>query len=75
VAGVTGRYFADCNEALPSSAATSNHEAARLWHMSEAMIDCRKTRCSQHQHDNSIPMLCLAQAGASDGERSNQLTK
>jgi hypothetical protein len=75
VAGVTGRYFADCNEALPSSAATSNHEAARLWHMSEAMIDCRKTRCSQHQHDNSIPMLCPAQAGASDGERSNQLTK
>ncbi|GJN09313.1 hypothetical protein PR202_ga27310 [Eleusine coracana subsp. coracana] len=40
VAGVTGRYFADCNEALPSPAATSNHEAARLWQISEAMIHC-----------------------------------
>lgn len=35
---MTGRYFADCNEALPSPAANSNHEAARLWHISDAMI-------------------------------------
>ena len=37
VAGVSGRYFADCNEALPSPAATNRHEAARLWRISEAL--------------------------------------
>jgi hypothetical protein len=69
VAGVTGRYFADCNEALPSPAATSNREAARLWHISEAMIDFWKTS-SQHRHDaTSIPpLIFLAQAGAADGD-------
>ncbi|KAG2543991.1 hypothetical protein PVAP13_9NG783900 [Panicum virgatum] len=39
VAGVSGRYFADCNEALPSPAATNRHEAARLWRISEAIVD------------------------------------
>ncbi|RLN39480.1 hypothetical protein C2845_PM01G01180 [Panicum miliaceum] len=39
VAGVSGRYFADCNEALPSPAATNRHEAERLWRISEAIID------------------------------------
>ncbi|CAL4937292.1 unnamed protein product [Urochloa decumbens] len=46
VAGVSGRYFADCNEALPSPAATNRHEAQRLWQISEAMIDAQ-----QHHHD------------------------
>jgi retinol dehydrogenase-12 len=50
VAGVSGRYFADCNEALPSPAATDRHEAARLWRVSEAMIDgCTST--GQPQQD------------------------
>ncbi|KAM0888881.1 hypothetical protein ACQ4PT_028060 [Festuca glaucescens] len=38
LAGVSGRYFADCNEALPSPAAASPREASRLWQASEAMI-------------------------------------
>ncbi|XP_037427525.1 short-chain dehydrogenase TIC 32 B, chloroplastic-like [Triticum dicoccoides] len=36
LAGVSGRYLADCNEALPSPAAESRSEAARLWQASEA---------------------------------------
>ncbi|WOL10037.1 short-chain dehydrogenase TIC 32, chloroplastic [Canna indica] len=35
--GVSGKYFADCNEASPSSAACSREDAARLWRASEAM--------------------------------------
>ena len=38
LAGVSGRYLADCNEALPSPAAASRREAARLWQASEDMI-------------------------------------
>uniref|UniRef100_M8BUX5 Retinol dehydrogenase 14 n=1 Tax=Aegilops tauschii TaxID=37682 RepID=M8BUX5_AEGTA len=38
MAGVSGRYLADCNEALTSSAAASRSEAARLWQSSEDMI-------------------------------------
>ncbi|KAM3262474.1 hypothetical protein ACQJBY_052915 [Aegilops geniculata] len=38
LAGVSGRYLADCNEALPSPAAASRSEAARLWQASEDMI-------------------------------------
>ncbi|XP_062209076.1 short-chain dehydrogenase TIC 32 B, chloroplastic-like [Phragmites australis] len=53
VAGVSGRYFADCNEALPSPAATNRHEAARLWQISEAMIDCS----TRSQQNDSIPLL------------------
>ncbi|XP_037423531.1 short-chain dehydrogenase TIC 32 B, chloroplastic-like [Triticum dicoccoides] len=37
VAGVSGRYFADCNEAAPSRLACSAGEAARLWSFSEAI--------------------------------------
>ncbi|CAN6285961.1 unnamed protein product [Urochloa humidicola] len=39
VTGVSGRYFADCNETLPSPAATNRHEAKRLWQISEAIVD------------------------------------
>ena len=57
VAGVSGRYFADCNEALPSPAATDRHEAARLWRVSEAIIDgCTST--GQPQQDcTTAPLL------------------
>ncbi|KAK8957766.1 hypothetical protein KSP39_PZI001452 [Platanthera zijinensis] len=37
VAGVTGKYFADCNLASPSPAAGCRREASQLWSASEAM--------------------------------------
>ncbi|TVU12897.1 hypothetical protein EJB05_46563 [Eragrostis curvula] len=37
VAGVSGKYFADCNEAAPSRLAASSEEAARLWTFSDAI--------------------------------------
>nr|CAB3504868.1 unnamed protein product [Digitaria exilis] len=61
VAGMSGRYFADCNEALPSPAATSRHEAARLWRISEAMINA-------HSHDDPL-LFPAAQAGAGASPR------
>lgn len=36
--GISGKYFADCNEASPSSPATNLHEAKRLWLMSELLV-------------------------------------
>ena len=48
LAGVSGRYLADCNEALPSPAAASRREAARLWQASEDMI----SGSSQHKDRN-----------------------
>lgn len=35
VAGVSGKYFADCNEASPSRLGASSEEASRLWTFSE----------------------------------------
>ncbi|KAF5200285.1 short-chain dehydrogenase TIC 32, chloroplastic-like [Thalictrum thalictroides] len=35
--GVSGKYFADCNETSTSKLATNMNEAARLWIVSEAM--------------------------------------
>jgi retinol dehydrogenase-12 len=35
LAGVSGKYFADCNEASPSRLACSAQEASRLWGFSE----------------------------------------
>ncbi|XP_026663117.1 short-chain dehydrogenase TIC 32 B, chloroplastic-like isoform X2 [Phoenix dactylifera] len=37
VAGVSGKYFVDCNEASPSSLAANRQESARLWRVSEAL--------------------------------------
>ena len=34
VAGVSGKYFADCNEASPSRLGASSEEAAKLWSFS-----------------------------------------
>jgi retinol dehydrogenase-12 len=53
LAGVSGRYFADCNEALPSPAAASRREAARLWQASEAMI----SGSAHHGGTGGIPVL------------------
>lgn len=36
--GISGKYFADCNEASPSKLATSSTEAARLWSATEVMV-------------------------------------
>jgi NAD(P)-dependent dehydrogenase (short-subunit alcohol dehydrogenase family) len=38
VAGVSGKYFADCNETSCSSLANDPSQAAELWRISEAMI-------------------------------------
>ncbi|KAF8379989.1 hypothetical protein HHK36_027457 [Tetracentron sinense] len=35
--GVSGKYFADCNEASTSKLGSNSNEAARLWSASEAM--------------------------------------
>ncbi|KAF8732722.1 hypothetical protein HU200_015057 [Digitaria exilis] len=35
VAGVSGKYFADCNEASPSRLGASSDEATKLWNFSE----------------------------------------
>lgn len=37
VAGVSGKYFADCNEASPSRLASSAEEASKLWSFSESI--------------------------------------
>ncbi|RWW25232.1 hypothetical protein GW17_00010441 [Ensete ventricosum] len=42
--GVSGKYFADCNEVSPSSSASSPNQAARLWRASEAMTTPRPDR-------------------------------
>ncbi|KAM0981904.1 hypothetical protein TB2_014597 [Malus domestica] len=36
--GVSGRYFADCNETSPSKMGSNLSEAARLWSASEIMV-------------------------------------
>nr|CAD1821495.1 unnamed protein product [Ananas comosus var. bracteatus] len=35
--GVSGKYFADCNEAAPSKSASDGRAASQLWRASEAM--------------------------------------
>ncbi|XP_068651333.1 short-chain dehydrogenase TIC 32 B, chloroplastic-like [Aristolochia californica] len=35
--GVSGKYFSDCNESIPSKTSTNANEAARLWAASEAL--------------------------------------
>jgi NAD(P)-dependent dehydrogenase (short-subunit alcohol dehydrogenase family) len=42
VAGVSGKYFADCNEAAPSRLGASSEEASKLWSFSDA-ITAEKT--------------------------------
>jgi hypothetical protein len=37
VAGVSGKYFTDCNEASPSRLSASSEEAAKLWSFSESI--------------------------------------
>ncbi|KAK9161069.1 hypothetical protein Syun_007410 [Stephania yunnanensis] len=51
VTGVSGKYYADCNEAAPSKLGSNADEARRLWISSEAMIAQRfKTRHSVTAH-------------------------
>ncbi|XP_052209470.1 short-chain dehydrogenase TIC 32 A, chloroplastic-like [Diospyros lotus] len=38
LANVTGKYFADCNEASPSKLGSNSGEDARLWSASELMV-------------------------------------
>ncbi|KAL9242947.1 hypothetical protein vseg_016901 [Gypsophila vaccaria] len=46
VANVSGKYFADCNEASPSKFASNSSEAQRLWIASEIMA----SRFLPHSH-------------------------
>jgi len=50
VAGVSGKYFADCNEASPSRLGASSEEASRLWTFSENITaeKVQKTTSSVH---------------------------
>ncbi|KAJ0971109.1 hypothetical protein J5N97_019068 [Dioscorea zingiberensis] len=42
VVGVTGKYFADCNETVASKSGCNAAEAWRLWEVSEAMTEERR---------------------------------
>jgi NAD(P)-dependent dehydrogenase (short-subunit alcohol dehydrogenase family) len=44
LAGVTGKYFADCREAQPTPVAQDDDAARRLWEISEALIAEAKPR-------------------------------
>ncbi|XP_039122670.1 short-chain dehydrogenase TIC 32 B, chloroplastic-like [Dioscorea cayenensis subsp. rotundata] len=44
VAGVTGKYFEDCNEMVASKGGCSEVEAARLWRLSEEMISYKERK-------------------------------
>ncbi|KAL6606564.1 hypothetical protein ACP70R_042217 [Stipagrostis hirtigluma subsp. patula] len=43
VAGVSGKYFADCNEASPSRLGSSSEAASRLWSFSDAITAEKKS--------------------------------
>ncbi|XP_062233711.1 short-chain dehydrogenase TIC 32 B, chloroplastic-like [Phragmites australis] len=43
VAGVSGKYFADCNEASPSRLGASSEEATKLWSFSDAITAQKKS--------------------------------
>ncbi|KAG0462262.1 hypothetical protein HPP92_020738 [Vanilla planifolia] len=48
VAGVSGKYYTDCNEASPSPSGSSRVEAALLWSASEEMVDAKRPLESFH---------------------------
>ncbi|TKW19413.1 hypothetical protein SEVIR_4G018400v4 [Setaria viridis] len=48
VAGVSGKYFADCNEASPSRLGASSEEAAKLWSFSENITAEKIPKMSVH---------------------------
>ncbi|XBH58931.1 hypothetical protein VPH35_080279 [Triticum aestivum] len=58
LAGVSGRYLADCNEALPSPAAASRSEAARLWKASEDMICASSSQPDRNIRVSDYSTLC-----------------
>ncbi|CAN6202730.1 unnamed protein product [Urochloa humidicola] len=48
VAGVSGKYFADCNEASPSRLGASSEEATKLWSFSENLTADKIQKMSVH---------------------------
>ncbi|CAN6179610.1 unnamed protein product [Urochloa humidicola] len=48
VTGVSGKYFADCNEAAPSRLGASSEEAAKLWSFSENITAEKIQKMSVH---------------------------
>ncbi|KAF7093148.1 hypothetical protein CFC21_095577 [Triticum aestivum] len=63
VAGVSGRYFADCNEAAPSRLACSAEEASRLWSFSEGIT-------AEKEKEMSLPVTSFRfQVQSSNADR------
>ncbi|MQL77234.1 hypothetical protein Taro_009633 [Colocasia esculenta] len=58
VAGVSGRYFADCNETSPSKLAASAQEASRLWLFSEAVTSPSSSPQAATAVDGAVSYLC-----------------
>ncbi|KAF3321355.1 NAD(P)-binding Rossmann-fold superfamily protein [Carex littledalei] len=64
--GISGKYFADCNEASPSSPATNLHEAKRLWLMSEfcetgafeTQMELANKSCSLLYCESKLSRIC-----------------
>jgi len=69
VAGVSGKYFADCNEASPSRLGASSEEASRLWTFSET-ITAEKVQKSIHVVSTGLFRL---QAHSSNADRAMAL--
>ncbi|KAI4966446.1 hypothetical protein ZWY2020_059636 [Hordeum vulgare] len=66
VAGVSGRYFADCNEAAPSRLASSAEEASRLWSFSEGIAAEEKEK----EKEMSLPVTSFRfQVQSSNADR------
>uniref|UniRef100_A0A453QIB2 Uncharacterized protein n=1 Tax=Aegilops tauschii subsp. strangulata TaxID=200361 RepID=A0A453QIB2_AEGTS len=64
VAGVSGRYFADCNEAAPSRLASSAEEASRLWSFSEAIT------AEKEKEESALPVTSFRfQVQSSNADR------
>ena len=64
VAGVSGRYFADCNEAAPSRLACSAEEASRLWSFSEAIT------AEKEKEESALPVTSFRfQVQSSNADR------
>jgi hypothetical protein len=71
VAGVSGKYFADCNEASPSRLGASSEEASRLWTFSEN-ITAEKVQKTSSVHVVSTGLFRL-QAQSSNADRAMTL--
>jgi hypothetical protein len=61
---VSGKYFADCNEASPSRLGASSEEASRLWTFSENITE--KVQKTSSVHAVSTGFRLQAQSSKAD---------